>query len=263
MIDRGMRISERVRKIAPSLTLAVTQRAAKLRAEGVDIIGFGAGEPDFDTPDHIKQAAVAALAKGVSKYTHVAGTAELRKAVAEELSAAHGVHRTAEQVIVSCGAKHALYNLFMALLDDGDEVIIPAPCWVSYPEIVAMAGGRAVILDTHAEGDFRIDPERLAALVGPRTRAIVLCSPSNPTGALYDEETLRTVARVVEERGTQETFIVTDDIYRRLVYRGRWSSVCKVAPELADRVIFVDGVSKSYAMTGWRIGYCSGPRALV
>lgn len=258
-----MRISKRVRAIAPSLTLAVTQRAVKMRAEGKDVIGFGAGEPDFDTPDYIKQATIAALSRGVGKYTHVAGTIELRKAAAEELSAAHGIRRSAEEVIVSSGAKHSLFNLFMALLDEGDEVIIPSPCWVSYPELVAMAGGRPVILPTFPEEDFRVDPERLAALLSPRTRAVVLCSPSNPTGALYDAETLRGIARAVERHGNPETFIVTDDIYRRLVYRGTWTSICQVAPDLEKQVILVDGVSKSYAMTGWRVGFCAAPRELV
>jgi aspartate aminotransferase len=258
-----MRISERVRRIAPSLTLAVSAKAAKLKAQGVDVIGFGAGEPDFDTPDHIKRAVVEAMARGASKYTAVAGTPELRRAVADELNAAHGIQLGPEEVIVSCGAKHSLFNLFTALCDDGDEVIVPSPCWVSYPELVAMAGGKPVILETRADEGFRLDERRLAALVSPRTRAIVLCSPSNPTGALYDAATLEAVARVIADRGGPETFVITDDIYRRLVYRGAWASMCRVAPKLAARTILVDGVSKSYAMTGWRIGYCAGPRDLV
>jgi aspartate aminotransferase len=258
-----VRISYRARRIAPSLTLAVTQRAAQLKAQGVDIIGFGAGEPDFDTPAHIKDAAKAALDRGAGKYTHVAGVIELRRAVADELNRAHGTRFRAEQILVSCGAKHSLFNLFMALLDDGDEVVIPSPCWVSYPELVHMAGGMPVILPTHAEDGFNLDLKALAALVSPRTRAVLLCSPSNPTGAVYDEATVRGVARIVAERGGEGTFIVTDDIYRRLVYRGEWVSVARVAPELADRIILVDGVSKSYAMTGWRIGYCAGPADLI
>ncbi len=259
-----MRISERVRRIAPSLTLAVTQRAAQLRAAGRDIIGFGAGEPDFDTPDHIKQAAIDAMARGVaSKYTAVAGLIELRRAVADELNRAHGTDLKPEETIVSCGAKHALFNLFLSILDEDDEVIIPSPCWVSYPELVQMSGGRPVILETHPDEDFQIDERALAARVSNRTRAIVLCSPSNPTGALYNEKSLTAVARVIRERGNPDLFVITDDIYRRLVYRGDWLSLERIAPELRRRIIFIDGVSKAYAMTGWRIGYCAGPKPLI
>ena len=258
-----MRISERVKRIAPSLTLAVTQRAAQLRAQGVDIIGFGAGEPDFGTPQHIQRAATEAIARGATKYTHVAGTAELRRAVADELNAAHGTDWNTDEVIVSCGAKHSLFNLFMALLDEGDEVIIPSPCWVSYPELVSMAGGTPVILATHARDDFRIDLAELAKLVTKKTRAIVLCSPSNPTGAMIDAETMVGVARILEERASADAFVITDDIYRRLVYRGEWVSLPKLVPGWRRRTILVDGVSKSYAMTGWRIGYCAAPKELV
>ncbi len=258
-----MRISAHARSIQPSLTLQVAARAAKLRAEGVDVISFGAGEPDFDTPAHIKRAAEAALERGETKYTQVAGTPELREAVAAELSRAHGLRLGVENVIVSVGAKHSLFNLFLALLDPGDEVVIPAPCWVSYPEIVTLVGGTPVILETRAEEGYRIDERRLGEVVSHRTRAIVLCSPSNPTGALYDERTLVGVARVVRERGGPDTFVVTDDIYRRLVYRGEWSSMARVAPELLGRLAFVDGVSKTYAMTGWRIGYCAAPAELI
>jgi len=258
-----MRISERVRRIAPSMTLAVSQKAAKLKAAGEDVISFGAGEPDFDTPDYVKRAAIEALARGVGKYTHVAGTVELRKAVAEETARVHGGAYSAEDVIVSSGAKHSLFNLFMALLDDGDEVVVPSPCWVSYPELVAMAGGKPVILETRADEGYRVDERRLAEVVSPRTRAIVLCSPSNPTGAVYDARTLEGIARVVRERGGPDTTIVTDDIYRRLVYKGEWHSMRRIAPDLADRILFIDGISKTYAMTGWRIGWCVGPRDLV
>jgi aspartate aminotransferase len=223
-----MRISQRVHKIQPSLTLAVSAKAAKLKAQGVDVIAFGVGEPDFDTPEHIKAGAVAALNKGVGKYTAVSGTLELRAAAAAEMNAAHGTQHTAENVIVSVGAKHSLFNLFMAMLDDGDEVIVPAPCWVSYPEMVSMAGGKPVIL---------------------------------PTGAVYSQETLAGIGRVLADN--PEMYAITDDIYRRLVYGVEWSSVARVSPEVADRVILIDGVSKSYAMTGWRIGFCAGPKDLI
>jgi aspartate aminotransferase len=245
----------------PSLTLAVSAKAARLKAQGVDVVAFGVGEPDFDTPEHIKQAAVEALQKGVGKYTAVSGTAELRAAAANELNGVHGTKLAAENVIVSVGAKHSLYNLFMAMLDDGDEVILPAPCWVSYAEIVQMAGGRAVLLECHPQEKYAIDPDKLAKLVTPKTRAVLLNSPSNPTGAVYSKETLEGVGRVLREHA--HVFAITDDIYRKLVYGVPWTSFVRANPDLAERTIIVDGVSKSYAMTGWRIGFTAGPKELV
>jgi aspartate aminotransferase len=245
----------------PSLTLAVSAKANKLKAQGVDVIAFGVGEPDFDTPDHIKEAAIAAMKKGCGKYTAVSGTPELRAAAAAELNAAHGTKHAAENIIVSVGAKHSLFNLFMALLDDGDEVIVPSPCWVSYPEIVAMGGGKPVLVDTVAADGYQLHYEPLARAITPKTRAIVLNSPCNPTGAVYDMNSMQAVARVMREH--KDLLVVTDDIYRRLVYDMAWLSLCKVAPDVADRVILVDGVSKSYAMTGWRIGFTAGPTALI
>jgi aspartate aminotransferase len=256
-----MKIASRVTKMQPSLTLAVSAKANKLKAQGVDVIAFGVGEPDFDTPDHIKEAAVAAMKKGCGKYTAVSGTAELRAAAAAELNAAHGTKHAAENIIVSVGAKHSLFNLFMALLDDGDEVIVPSPCWVSYPEIVAMGGGKPVLVDTVAADGYQLHYEPLARAITPKTRAIVLNSPCNPTGAVYDMNSMQAVARVMREH--KDLLVVTDDIYRRLVYDMAWLSLCKVAPDVADRVILVDGVSKSYAMTGWRIGFTAGPTALI
>jgi aspartate aminotransferase len=227
----------------------------------VDVIAFGVGEPDFDTPDSIKDAAVAAIKKGVGKYTAVSGTLELRAAAAEEMGRVHGVKLTAEQVIVSVGAKHSLFNLFMSMLDDGDEVIIPAPCWVSYPELVAMAGGKPVIVQTHQKDGYALHEDALARAVTPKTRAILLNSPCNPTGAVYGVETLEGVARVMREH--PQLYAITDDIYRQLVYGVNYHSLARVAPDLVERIIFVDGVSKSYAMTGWRIGFCAGPKELV
>jgi aspartate aminotransferase len=256
-----MRIAERVQRIQPSLTLAVSAKAQKLRAQGVDVIAFGVGEPDFDTPAHIKAAAAAALEAGVGKYTPVSGTPALRKAVAEELSQVHGVPLAAENVIVSVGAKHSLYNLFMALLDEGDEVVIPSPLWVSYPEIVQMAGGTPRILETRAADGYDFDEEMLRRLVGPKTRAILLNSPCNPTGAVYRDETLRAVGRVMAEH--PHVYAITDDIYRSLVYDVTWTSLARIFPDVASRIIFVDGVSKTYAMTGWRIGFTAGPVELV
>jgi aspartate aminotransferase len=256
-----MKIASRVTKMQPSLTLAVSAKANKLKAQGIDVIAFGVGEPDFDTPDHIKEAAVAAMNKGCGKYTAVSGTAELRAAAAAELNAAHGTKHAAENIIVSVGAKHSLFNLFMALLDDGDEVIVPSPCWVSYPEIVAMAGGKPVLVDTVAADGYQLHYEPLARAVTRKTRALVLNSPCNPTGAVYGKESMEAVARLMREH--PQLLVVTDDIYRRLVYGVEWISLCRLAPDVADRVLLVDGVSKSYAMTGWRIGFTAGPTALV
>jgi len=201
------------------------------------------------------------MKKGCGKYTAVSGTPELRAAAAAELNAAHGTKYAAENIIVSVGAKHSLFNLFMALLDDGDEVIVPSPCWVSYPEIVAMAGGKPVLVDTVPDDGYQLHYESLARAVTPKTRLIVLNSPCNPTGAVYDKNSMEAVARVLREN--KDVFAVTDDIYRRLTYGVEWLSLPRLAPDVADRVILVDGVSKSYAMTGWRIGFTAGPTALV
>jgi len=257
-----VRIAKRVQRIQPSITLAVSAKAAKLKASGVDVIAFGVGEPDFDTPAHIKEAVIAALGKGgTGKYTPVSGTPDLRKAAAEDLNRAHGTKLAAENVIVSVGAKHTLFNLFMALLDEGDEVIIPSPCWVSYPEIVQMADGKPVLLPTTADCDYQIDGDALAKLVTPKTRAICINSPTNPTGAVYNRASLEAIANVMDKN--PHVLLITDDIYRRLVYGVEWQSLARLRPDLAPRILFVDGVSKTYAMTGWRIGFFGGPKELV
>ncbi|MBA3391874.1 MAG: pyridoxal phosphate-dependent aminotransferase [Deltaproteobacteria bacterium] len=257
-----MKLASRLDPIKPSITLAVTAKAAKLKADGIDVVSFGAGEPDFDTPAHIKDAARAALDKpGVGKYTDVAGVLPLRKAIAAELSAVHKTTIAPDQVLVSTGAKHSLFNLFMALLDPGDEVLIPAPFWVSYPDMVMLAGGRPVILETRAEDDFAVTPQQVAAACSPRTRAIVLNNPSNPTGAVYTRAQIEGLAKVVVEK---DLLVISDDIYRQLVYGdAEYVSIAAVSPELAKRTVLVDGVSKTYAMTGWRIGYTAGPLALI
>jgi aspartate aminotransferase len=256
-----IKIASRLDPIKPSITLAVTAKAAKLKADGIDVISFGAGEPDFDTPDHIKDAARASLDKGVGKYTEVGGILPLRKAIAAELSAVHKVSIEPDQVLVSSGAKHSLYNLFMALIDPGDEVIIPAPYWVSYPDMVMLAGGRPIIVETRAEDDFAVTAEQVAAACSPRTRAIVLNNPSNPTGATYTRAQVEALAKVVVEK---DLLVISDDIYRQLVYGdAEYVSIAAVNPEAAKRTILVDGVSKTYAMTGWRIGYTAGPLPLI
>lgn len=257
-----LKIASRLDPIKPSITLAVTAKAAKLKADGIDVISFGAGEPDFDTPAHIKDAARASLDKGnVGKYTEVGGVVALRKAIAAEMSTVHKMAIDPADVLVSSGAKHSLYNLFMALIDPGDEVLIPAPYWVSYPDMVMLAGGRPVILETKAENDFAVTAEQVAAACSPKTRAIVLNNPSNPTGAVYSKAQIEALAKVVIEK---DLLVISDDIYRQLVYGdAQYCSIAAVSPEVAKRTILVDGVSKTYAMTGWRIGYTATGKELA
>jgi aspartate aminotransferase len=259
-----LKLASRLDPIKPSITLAVTAKAAKLKAAGIDVISFGAGEPDFDTPRHIKEAVRAALDKpqgGIGKYTDVAGTLALRTAIVDELNAVHGTALDPEQVLVSTGAKHSLFNLFMAMIDPGDEVLIPAPYWVSYPDMVMLAGGTPVPLPTRAEDDFAVTADQVRAACTPRTRAIVLNNPSNPTGAVYSRAQIEALAQVVVEN---DLLVISDDIYRQLVYGGaQYVSIASIGPEVAARTILIDGVSKTYAMTGWRIGYTAGPLALI
>ena len=258
-----VKISDRIARLKPSLTLAVSARAEKLRREGVDVVAFGVGEPDFETPAFVRDEIQSQLKshKGLGKYTAVPGTPELRAAVAAELSSVHGFAIAAENVIVSAGAKHSLYNLFMSLLDAGDEVIVPTPAWVSYTDLVQMADGTPVLLRTDAAQDYQIDAVALDKAITPKTRAVLLNSPCNPTGAVYSEATLRAVGAVLEKH--PHVLVVTDDIYRKLVYGVAWTSIFQVCPALAPRAVLIDGVSKTYAMTGWRIGYCAAPLALV
>ncbi len=256
-----VKIASRLDPIKPSITLAVTAKAGRLKAEGIDVISFGAGEPDFDTPDHIKAAVREGLDKGVGKYTDVAGLLTLRKAIASEMSRVHNTKIEPENVLVSAGAKHSLFNLFMALIDPGDEVIIPAPYWVSYPDMVMLAGGTPVFLPTKAEDDFAVTAAQVAAACTPKTRAIVLNNPSNPTGSVYTRAQIEALGRVVVEKNI---LVISDDIYRSLVYAGaEYVSIAGLSQELADRTILIDGVSKTYAMTGWRIGYTATTAALA
>ena len=255
-------LADRMHAITDSITLKVSAKAAELRRAGVDVVNFGAGEPDFDTPEHIKAAAKSALDKGgVGKYTEVGGIVALRTAIADELSRVHETKLSPDQVLVSSGAKHSLYNIFMALLDPGDEVIIPAPYWVSYPDMVMLAAGRPVIVPSRAEDDFAPTAESIAEAISPRTRAIVLNTPSNPTGAVWSRAQIEALAALVVQH---HLVVVSDDIYRSLVYAGaEYVSIAALSPELAARTILVDGVSKTYAMTGWRIGYTAGPTEVI
>jgi aspartate aminotransferase len=258
----SLRLSARLGAIQPSMTITVTTRADELRAQGVDIIGFGAGEPDFATPAHVRAAVAEALARDpkVDKYTPTAGLPALREAVAATLSRVHACSIGPAQVIVTNGAKQALYEVFQALLDPGDEVIVPAPCWVSYPDMARLAGATPVLVETRVDEGFLMTPEALRRAIGPRTRALVLNTPCNPTGAVYDRARLEALADVIL---AHDILVISDDIYRHLVYGTRYESIAALSPEMAARTILVDGVSKGYAMTGWRIGYAAGPLPLI
>jgi len=254
------RLASRLDVVVPSATLAINARAQMLRAQGVDVISFGAGEPDFDTPPNIAEAGVAAIHAGRTRYTPVAGIAELRAAVAVQSTAVRGVAAKPEHVVVTVGAKGALFNLAMCLFEPGDEVVIPAPYWVSYPEQVRLVGATAVFVETTLDMGWKLSPEALAAALSPRTKAVVLCTPSNPTGAAYTPAELEALAAVL--RG-HDCWIVLDEIYAALVYDGfEQRSMLSVAPDLAPRVVVIDGVSKTYAMTGWRVGWSIAPTAL-
>jgi aspartate aminotransferase len=257
-----LRLSERVARVKPSPTMAVTAKATELKRAGRDIIGLGAGEPDFDTPEHIKAAAVEAIRAGRTKYTGVEGIPELRAAICEKFRRDNQIDYRPDQVLVSCGAKQSIYNLAMALLGPGDEVIIPAPYWVSYPDIVLLADATPVIVSAGAAQNFKITPAQLAAAITPRTRLLILNSPSNPTGVAYTRAELEALAEVL--RAHPQVMTATDDIYEH-IYWGQepFCSLLTAAPDLHERVVTINGVSKVYAMTGWRIGYAAGPRKLI
>ena len=256
-----MRLATRVAKIKPSETLAITAKANALKAEGRDVIGFGAGEPDFDTPANIKQAAIKAIETGFTKYTPVGGTDELKDAIINKLKRDNSLEYKRSQIVVSCGAKHSLYNLAQALFEAGDEVIIPAPYWVSYPDIVVLAGGTPVILNTLEKDGFKINPKQLKAAITPNTRALIINGPSNPTGAAYSPEELKAIAAVLLD---ENILIITDDIYEKILYtKYPFANIASVESKLKDRTIVVNGVSKAYAMTGWRIGYAAGPEEII
>jgi aspartate aminotransferase len=256
-----MKLASRTKKIKPSPTLAITARANALRNQGRKIIGFGAGEPDFDTPENIKKAAIAAIESGFTKYTAVGGIDELKDAIIEKLKNENGLLYKRSQIIVSCGAKHSLYNIAQVLFEEGDEVIVPAPYWVSYPDIILLAGAQPVILDTEEEDGFKIRPELLDKAINERTRAVIINSPSNPTGAAYTEKELKRLAEIIIKHNL---VVISDDIYEKIVYDGfDFQNIASVCPEIRNRTIVVNGVSKSYSMTGWRIGYAAGPEDAI
>ena len=253
-------LADRLKTLAPSSTLAVQAKAKELRARGVDVISFGAGEPDFDTPQRIKDAAVEAMRRGQTKYTEVGGIPELRAAVCAKLKRDNGLAYEPADILVSVGAKHTLFNLVVALINPGDEVLVPSPYWVSYPEQVRLVGGVPVEVPTVESTGFDLDPERLRAAVTPRTKLIVVNSPNNPTGAVFSPAALEAVARVAVER---QLWIVSDECYEALTFEGRHVSIASFGPEVKARTIVVNTCSKAYAMTGWRIGYAAGDRTLI
>lgn len=257
----SIQLSDRVQSIKPSPTLAVTARAAAMRAAGKDIVGLGAGEPDFDTPDHIKHAAIQAIEKGFTKYTAVDGTPGLKQAVLAKFKRENGLDYNLKQILVSCGGKQSFYNLAQALLNPGDEVVIPAPYWVSYPDMVLLAGAVPVIVQASQEQAFKITPEQLEAALTSKTRLFVINSPSNPTGMAYTADELAGLGAVL--RKYPEVVIATDDMYEHILWQGKFSNILNVCPDLYERTMVLNGVSKAYSMTGWRIGYAAGPARLI
>jgi aspartate aminotransferase len=256
-----MNLARRLQPIKPSQTLAQNARVKALVAKGVEVLSFVAGEPDFDTPEFIKQAAVSALAAGFTKYTVTAGIPELRAAICDKLRRDNHLEYAPEQVLVSNGAKHSVYNFFQAVLNEGDEVVIFAPYWVSYPDMAMIAGGKPVIIDTDERTGFMPDPERLRRALSPRTKAIVINSPCNPTGAVLSKERLLEIARILRDH---DCLILTDDIYEKLLYRPEpFANILNVMGELYGRTVVVNGMSKAFAMTGWRMGYAAGPKEVI
>jgi len=255
-------VSKRVQRVKPSPTLAVTALVNRLKAEGKDIIGLGAGEPDFDTPVHIADAGVEAIRKGYTRYTNVEGINELKDAIIAKFKRDNGISYERAQILVSSGAKQTIFNLCMAVLDSGDEVVIPAPYWVSYPDMVLLADGVPVMPSAGPEQGYKITPRQLAAAITPRTRLVLFNSPSNPTGAAYTRAELRALADVLVEH--PRVLIGTDDMYEKIYWAPEpFASLLTVAPELYDRTVTINGCSKTYAMTGWRVGYCGGPKEIV
>lgn len=256
-----IRLSDRVSRIKPSATLAITAKAKQLRAEGKDVIGFGAGEPDFDTPEQIKKAAIEAINAGQTKYTPVGGTVEIKTALAARIQADYGLVYLPGELLVSAGGKHSLYNICQALFQEGDEVIIPAPYWVSYPELVEITGATPVVIETNDKQGFAVSPEQLEKAITKKTRAFILNSPSNPTGAMYSEKQIRALAEVLEKH--PDVWIISDDIYQKLVYEGEFFSIATIGEAWRHRTLVVNGASKAYSMTGWRIGTCAGPVEVI
>ena len=257
-----MKLADRVNKIQPSPTLAIDAKAKALKAQGVDVVGFGAGEPDFDTPESIRDAGKKAIDGGFTRYMPVGGADDLKDAIIAKMKRDHGLEYTREEISVACGAKHTLYNISQALIQEGDEVIIPGPYWVSYPDQIVLAGGTPVFIMADESTGFKITPDQLEKAITPKTRYLILNSPCNPTGSTYTKEELAALGQVLLKH--EHVLVVADDIYERLIYDGlTFYNIAQVVPELKSRTIVVNGVSKTYAMTGWRIGYACGPKELM
>ena len=256
-----MKLAGRVGRIQPSPTLAITSKAKAMKAQGIDVVGFGAGEPDFDTPVHIKEAAKSALDAGYTKYTPVPGSPELKDAILAKLKRDNGLEYKRENILVSLGAKHSIYNVAQALLNKGDEVIVPSPYWVSYPDIALLADATPVIVRTKEQNGFKMTPAQLGRAITPKTKLVILNSPSNPTGAAYTKDELSKLAEVIVRR---EVTVLSDEIYEKLVYDGfEFASIASFGPEIQKRTILVNGLSKAFSMTGWRIGYVAADKDLV
>lgn len=256
-----MTLAKRLQLIKPSPTLMVTVQVAALRRQGIEVIDFGAGEPDFDTPEHIKEGAITALKQGKTKYTPVGGTADLKEAIIAKLQRDNGFTYSMQEVTANCGGKHTLFNAFHALFGEGDEVLIPAPYWVSYSDMVILTGGTPKLLPTSEQTGFKITAAQLQSAIGPQSRALLLNSPSNPTGAAYTEAELQQIADVVEK---SKLFVISDDVYEKFLYDSpRCPHILTLKPHLRDRVLITNSVSKTYAMTGWRLGYAAGPKELI
>ncbi|MBN2406845.1 MAG: pyridoxal phosphate-dependent aminotransferase [Elusimicrobia bacterium] len=253
-------LSELSKRIEPSSTLAITAKAKQLKAEGKKVIGFGAGEPDFDTPDYIKQAAIEALKRGETKYTPAAGTLQLKKAIVQKFRKENNLTYGTDQITVNCGAKHSLFNIILCTVGPGDEVIIPSPYWVSYTEMVKAAGATPVIADCITRGTLKLTPGILSGRITERTKLLILNSPSNPTGVLYTREELEALGKIVLQH---DFLVISDEIYEHLVYDGVFTSIAQISDELKERTIIVNGVSKAYSMTGWRIGYAAGDKQVI
>ncbi|WP_060678966.1 pyridoxal phosphate-dependent aminotransferase [Virgibacillus halodenitrificans] len=256
-----MDLAKRVKTLTPSTTLAITAKAKELKMQGHDVIGLGAGEPDFNTPEYILEAAEKAMHDGLTKYTPSGGVAELKKAIINKFQTDNNLEYNADEVIVTTGAKHALYTLFQVILNDEDEVIVPAPYWVSYPEQIKLAGGKPVILSAKEENEFKITPQALEEAINPSTKAVIINSPSNPTGMVYNEQELRELGEICMKH---DILIVSDEIYEKLLYtEDNHVSIAQLSPELKEQTIVINGVSKSHSMTGWRIGYAAGTSKII
>ncbi|ADD02426.1 aminotransferase class I and II [Thermoanaerobacter mathranii subsp. mathranii str. A3] len=255
-----MNLSQNALQITPSMTLEITAKAKQLKAQGIDVIDFGVGEPDFDTPDYIKEAAIDAIKNGYTKYTPSSGISELKKAVCDKLLRDNGLKYQPEQIVISNGAKHSIYNALCAILNPGDEVIIPVPYWLSYPEMVRLAYGKPVFVKTKAENDFKITAEELKNAITSKTKALILNTPNNPTGSVYTKKELEKLAKIIEEANI---FVISDEIYEKLIYEGSHISIASLNEKIKELTILVNGMSKTYAMTGWRIGYTASSLKLA